>query len=306
MKTPEPSAAEGRAVRMLRALANPVRFRIVVLLAERKDATSPGLVAELGPRAIQPVRPPGGVARGRDRPGWPAGSIRSVGPGQRRWTAGPARTIASIPGRCDFLSAFLSGLGQRARSWEGLVVTARQGGRHGDPGGDARGRGGDRPHLQPGDRGPGRDPGDRPALPGGARRAGWRARARATRSWSRPGAMAERQGRSWAGPRSTSSTRGPPTITSSISRSTSAREHRGRGIGDALLGALKAGPRARLPQDGPGGLPLQRPRDAPLRAPRLPHGRHLPRAGDARWPLGRRDRDGEDAGVDGSQVPSCE
>src|SRR5258708_20171766 len=42
MKTGElaPTAREARILRMLRAVANPARFRIVVLLAERKDYTS--------------------------------------------------------------------------------------------------------------------------------------------------------------------------------------------------------------------------------------------------------------------------
>src|SRR5919201_760938 len=38
MKTLEQTAAEARALRMLRGLANPARFRIVQLLAERKES----------------------------------------------------------------------------------------------------------------------------------------------------------------------------------------------------------------------------------------------------------------------------
>ena len=42
------SAAEARALKMLRALASPARFRVVEILAERKDCTSPQLMDELG------------------------------------------------------------------------------------------------------------------------------------------------------------------------------------------------------------------------------------------------------------------
>ena len=45
-----PTAVEARAVALVRALANPARFRIVELLAERKDCTSAQL-AELLPRS---------------------------------------------------------------------------------------------------------------------------------------------------------------------------------------------------------------------------------------------------------------
>src|SRR6266487_4286457 len=49
MKTDEfvPTARETRVLRMLRALANPARFRIVALLAERKDCTSVQLTEAL-------------------------------------------------------------------------------------------------------------------------------------------------------------------------------------------------------------------------------------------------------------------
>jgi phosphinothricin acetyltransferase len=126
MKTPEPSAAEGRAVRMLRALANPVRFRIVVLLAERKDATSPGLVAELGIAQsslfdhLAALREAGIVQVGQ--PGQSGAQSQASGDG----APGLARTFCLDPAALDFLSAFLSGLGERARSWEGLVATTRR------------------------------------------------------------------------------------------------------------------------------------------------------------------------------------
>ena len=47
MKTLEQTADEARTVRMLRALANPVRFRIVQILAARKDCVCGDLVDEL-------------------------------------------------------------------------------------------------------------------------------------------------------------------------------------------------------------------------------------------------------------------
>ena len=129
MKTPEPSAAEGRAVRMLRALANPVRFRIVVLLAERKEDTSPGLVAELGIAQsslfdhLAALREAGVVQAGQPGQSGRYGAQSHV---DGEGTQGLARTYCLDPGALDFLSAFLSGLGERARSWEGLVATARR------------------------------------------------------------------------------------------------------------------------------------------------------------------------------------
>jgi ArsR family transcriptional regulator len=47
MKVLEQSVEEARAVRMLRALANPVRFRIVRLLADRAACVCRELVDEL-------------------------------------------------------------------------------------------------------------------------------------------------------------------------------------------------------------------------------------------------------------------
>lgn len=47
MKTVEQTAQEARTVRMLRALANPVRYRIVRLLAARGECVCGDLVGEL-------------------------------------------------------------------------------------------------------------------------------------------------------------------------------------------------------------------------------------------------------------------
>src|SRR4051794_6862094 len=47
MKTLTQTAEEARAVQMLRALANPLRFRIVQLLAQRNECVTGDLVDEL-------------------------------------------------------------------------------------------------------------------------------------------------------------------------------------------------------------------------------------------------------------------
>lgn len=49
MKTGElaPTAVEARVLRLLRALANPARFHIALLLAERKDCTAVQLAETL-------------------------------------------------------------------------------------------------------------------------------------------------------------------------------------------------------------------------------------------------------------------
>jgi L-amino acid N-acyltransferase YncA/DNA-binding transcriptional ArsR family regulator len=106
-----PTAAESRAVTVLRALANPARFHIVELLAERKDCTSAQL-AEALPLAQSSLFDH--LAALRD-----AGLVQSSG-------EGPHRYYGLDPNALDFLAAYLAGLGQRARSWSGLVQTARE------------------------------------------------------------------------------------------------------------------------------------------------------------------------------------
>ena len=103
-------AAESRAVRMLRALANPVRFRLVELLAERKDCTSPQLAAAL-PIAQSSLFDHLAALR-------TAGLVQTSG-------EGPNRYYCLDPAALEFLAAYLSGLGQRARSWTGLVEASR-------------------------------------------------------------------------------------------------------------------------------------------------------------------------------------
>ena len=103
---PGQSAAEARAVRMLRALANPARFRIVQLLAEQKDCTASQLSQEL---TVAQSTLSEHLSALRE-----AGIVQPSGDG-------PHRYFCVDPGALDFLAAYLSGLGQRARSWSGLV-----------------------------------------------------------------------------------------------------------------------------------------------------------------------------------------
>ena len=107
----EQSAAEARAVRMLRALANPIRFHLVELLAEGKDCTASQLAQALS-LAQSSLSEHLGTLR-------EAGLVQTSGDG-----ATPSNSYYCIdPGALDFLAAYLSGLSQRARSWSGLVQT---------------------------------------------------------------------------------------------------------------------------------------------------------------------------------------
>lgn len=108
MKTSEltPTALETRVLRLLRALANPARFHIVALLAERKDCTS-GQIAEALPLAQSSLS---------DH----LTHLREVGILQVS-SDGPNRYYCLDPSIIDFLAAYLSGLGQQVRSWTGLV-----------------------------------------------------------------------------------------------------------------------------------------------------------------------------------------
>jgi L-amino acid N-acyltransferase YncA/DNA-binding transcriptional ArsR family regulator len=98
-------------VRMLRALANPARFRIAALLAERKDCTAPQ-VAEAVPLAQSSLSDHLAVLR-------EAGVVQPSG-------EGPNRYYCLDPAAVEYLAAYLSGLGQRARSWTGLVEASRR------------------------------------------------------------------------------------------------------------------------------------------------------------------------------------
>lgn len=104
------SAAEGRAVQMVRALANPARFRIVTILAERKESGA-GQLAEALPLAQSTLSEHLSALR-------QAGLVQTTG-------EGAARLYCLDPAALDFLAAYLAGLAQRMRSWEDLVVAAR-------------------------------------------------------------------------------------------------------------------------------------------------------------------------------------
>ncbi|MHB8576847.1 MAG: arsinothricin resistance N-acetyltransferase ArsN1 family A [Dehalococcoidia bacterium] len=108
MKTVEQTVAEARAVRMLRALANPVRFRVAQLLAERKECLSNDLADAL------PVAPSSlfeHLTALRE-----AGLVQDTG-------EGAGRLYSLEPDALDFLAGVLSGLSQRSRSW--LDITHR-------------------------------------------------------------------------------------------------------------------------------------------------------------------------------------
>ncbi len=107
----EQTAAEARAVRTLRALANPIRFHLVELLADGKDCTASQLAQTLS-LAQSSLSEHLGTLR-------EAGLVQTSGEG-----ATPSNSYYCLePGTLDFLAAYLSGLGQRARSWSGLAQT---------------------------------------------------------------------------------------------------------------------------------------------------------------------------------------
>ena len=113
MKTGElaPSAVEARVLRVLRALANPARFRLVTLLAERKDCTAAQL-AEALPLAQSSLFDHLTLLR-------EAGIVQAS-------SDGPNRYYCLDPETVEFLAAYLSGLGQQARSWTRLVQEAQK------------------------------------------------------------------------------------------------------------------------------------------------------------------------------------
>jgi phosphinothricin acetyltransferase len=103
-------AAEGRVMQMVRALANPARFRIVMLLAERKECAA-GQLAGVLPLAQSTLSEHLTILR-------EAGLVQSSG-------EGAARLHCLDPAALDFLAAYLGGLGQRVRSWEELVLATQ-------------------------------------------------------------------------------------------------------------------------------------------------------------------------------------
>lgn len=100
------TAAQSRALAMVRALANPARFRIVELLADRKDVTGPQLAAEL-PLAQSSLHEH--LARLRA-----AGVVQTSGGGANRY-------YCVDPAALDFLGGYVRGLGHRARSWTDML-----------------------------------------------------------------------------------------------------------------------------------------------------------------------------------------
>ena len=113
MRTEElvPTATQARALRMVRALANPARFRIVELLAERKDVTTAQLASAL-PLAQSSLSEHLTALR-------EAGLVQVSG-------EGPNRYHCVDPSALDFLGAYLGGLGHRARSYTELIEQARR------------------------------------------------------------------------------------------------------------------------------------------------------------------------------------
>src|SRR5690349_16962718 len=105
------TAAEARAVQMLRALANPARFRVVELLADQKDSTAAQL-AEAVSLAQSSLFDHLTALR-------EAGIVQASGEVQGRY-------YCLDPAALDFLSAYLGGLAQRSRSWSGLVESTRK------------------------------------------------------------------------------------------------------------------------------------------------------------------------------------
>ncbi|HEX4215085.1 MAG TPA: arsinothricin resistance N-acetyltransferase ArsN1 family A [Candidatus Dormibacteraeota bacterium] len=112
MKTTELSltAAESRALGMVRALSNPARFHLVEILAERKEATVSQL-AETLPLAPSSIYEHLTALR-------EAGVVEVSG-------EGPNRHYCVDPAAFDYLGAYLAGIGGRARSWRALVETTR-------------------------------------------------------------------------------------------------------------------------------------------------------------------------------------
>ena len=100
------SAAEGRALQMLRALASPARLRVVAILAERKDCTSPQLMEALG-LAQSSLHDHLAALR-------KAGLVQTSG-------EGPNRYYCLDPDALDWIGGYLGGLGGQARAWTSLV-----------------------------------------------------------------------------------------------------------------------------------------------------------------------------------------
>lgn len=106
------STAETRGLQMLRAVGSPVRLRIAELLADRKDCTAPQLAAELKLAQSSLFEH---LATMRE-----VGIVQASGDG-------PHRSYCLDPAALEFLAAYIGGLGDRARSWTDVVSNAREG-----------------------------------------------------------------------------------------------------------------------------------------------------------------------------------
>ncbi|MFT4038826.1 MAG: arsinothricin resistance N-acetyltransferase ArsN1 [Thermomicrobiales bacterium] len=106
-------SAEQRATLLLRLLANPARLRIVTLLAERKECTAPQLAAAVGLAQSTMAEHLGALRE--------AGLVQTSGGAQQRYSC-------LDPAVLEFLAAYLAGIAQQARAWEGLVVETRAAG----------------------------------------------------------------------------------------------------------------------------------------------------------------------------------
>ncbi|MGH7912303.1 MAG: arsinothricin resistance N-acetyltransferase ArsN1 family A [Candidatus Dormibacteraceae bacterium] len=123
MKTAElrPTPAEARALPMVRALANPARFRMVQVLAERKEVSFAQLAAALplAPSSVyehlSALRQAGLVQA--------SGTVAAGGAGDRQ-----SGYFCLDPAAFDFLGALVGGLGGVARQWAGLVTEQQEGG----------------------------------------------------------------------------------------------------------------------------------------------------------------------------------
>lgn len=105
------STAETRGLQMLRAVGSPVRLRIAELLADRKDCTAPQLAAELKLAQSSLFEH---LATMRE-----VGIVQASGDG-------PHRSYCLDPAALEFLAAYIGGLGDRARSWTDVVSNARE------------------------------------------------------------------------------------------------------------------------------------------------------------------------------------
>jgi L-amino acid N-acyltransferase YncA/DNA-binding transcriptional ArsR family regulator len=105
------STAETRGLKMLRALGSPVRLRIAELLADRKDCTAPQLATECRLAQSSLFEH--------------LATLREVGIVQASGD-GPNRYYCLDPAALEFLAAYISDLGRRTRSWTELVSTARE------------------------------------------------------------------------------------------------------------------------------------------------------------------------------------